>query len=135
MDALTLRRFRQNACSDPVATRVLHLDKLVKRDKGEKGATTSPSWKTKNEFARSEKKKTSFEKTSQSAELSRNEKENEDERMATLTTANGKQKKLTNHSLQKLDHPNSLPKNLEKVTRSFIINSRQMGLGGDCGTL
>jgi hypothetical protein len=36
MDALTLKRFRQNACFDPVATCVLHFDKLVRRKSSDK---------------------------------------------------------------------------------------------------
>ncbi len=110
MDALTLKRFRQNACSDPVATRVLHLDKLVKRDKGE----TSPTpWKErKNKIARSEKKHTSFEKTSQSAELTRNEEENEDEKM---TTATGKRK----------DHPSFLPQKSRKIDQELYTKFKK----------
>jgi hypothetical protein len=127
MDALTLKSFRQNACSDPVAVRVLHLDKLVKRDNGEKAATSSPPWKKKNELALF-KKNASFEKTVQSAELTRNEKESEDEKSATLTPATGKQKKLTNHSLQKLDHPNSLPQKSGKIDQELYTKFKKDGL-------
>ncbi len=131
MDTLTLKRFRQNACSDPVATRVLHLDKLVKREKGEKASTSSTLWKAKSDFARSEKKNTSFEKTSQSAELTRSENENEDEKM---TTEAGKRKKLTNHSLQKLDLPSFLPQKSGKIDQELYTKFK-MDLGGGFGML
>jgi hypothetical protein len=74
------------------------------------------------------KKKTSFEKNSQSAELSRNENESEDEKTTTVTTATGKRKKLTNHSLQKLDHPNFLPQKFGKINQELYTKFKKDGL-------
>ncbi len=81
---------------------------------------SSPPWKTKNE-----KRNTSFEKTSQSAELTQNGNESEDEK---TTNAPGKQKKLTNHSLQKLDHPNSLPQKSGKIDQELYTKFKKDGL-------
>jgi hypothetical protein len=78
IDARTLKRFRQNACSDPVATRVFQLDKLVKRDKGEKAANKPHSVERKELDHAFRKKDTCSEKTVRFAELQKKENESED---------------------------------------------------------
>jgi hypothetical protein len=57
--------------------------------------------------------------------LTRNENESEDEKTTTVTTATGKRKKLTDHSLQKLDHPNSLPQKSGKIDQELYTKFKK----------